>query len=133
MKLLSDLIARLEEEANAETSQHEWCETEKSQGVASQQERERNIHSLKGTIESLTTMIAQLKTEVTFMEIEIVRVTGETKEAKAIRAQEHTVFVQAKKDHEEVIAALQAAIRAMTGQYGFIQSFVQVNSTRQSP
>merc|ERR1719265_1630927 len=31
MKLLSDLIARLEEEANAETSQHEWCETEKSQ------------------------------------------------------------------------------------------------------
>lgn len=133
MKLLSDLIARLEEEANAETSQHEWCETEKSQGVASQQERERNIHSLKGTIESLTTMIAQLKTEVTFMESEIVRVTGETKEAKAIRAQEHTVFVQAKKDHEEVIAALQAAIRAMTGQYGFIQSFVQVNSARQSP
>jgi hypothetical protein len=69
MKLLSDLIARLEEEASAEASQHEWCETEKQQGVASQEERERNIHSLKGTIESLTTMIAQLKTEVQFMKV----------------------------------------------------------------
>merc|ERR1719335_2174706 len=96
IKLLSDLIGRLEEEANAETSQHEWCETEKAQGVASQQERERNIHALKGTIESLTTLIAQLKTEVGFLESEIVRVKDETQVAKSIRSQEHTVFVQAK-------------------------------------
>jgi hypothetical protein len=42
--------------------------------------------------------------------------------------------VQAKKDHEEVIGALQSAIKALTGQFGFIQSFVQVKSVhRQSP
>jgi hypothetical protein len=136
MKLLSDLIARLEEEANAETSQHEWCETEKSQGVAAQQEREQNIHALKGTIESLTTLIAQLKTEVAFMESEILRVQDETKVANGIRSQEHTVFVQAKKDHEEVITALQSAIKALTGTYGFVQTdlnLLQVKSARQSP
>merc|ERR1719409_436729 len=106
LKLLSDLIARLEEEQAAETSQHEWCETEKSTSVASKEEREKNIHGLKETIESLTTNIAQLKTEVLFLESEIARVQEETRIAKEIRAQEHEVYVQAKKDHEEVIRAI---------------------------
>jgi len=40
---------------------------------------------------------------------------------KKIRDEEHAVFSQAKKDHEEVIAAINAAISALTGQYGFLQ------------
>merc|ERR1719146_590412 len=121
IKLLSDLITRLEEEQNAETSQHEWCETEKASGVANQQEREKNIHALKGTIESLTTETAQLKTEILFLESEIARVNEETRIAKQIRADENAVYQQAKKDHEEVIAAIQTAIKALTGQYALIQ------------
>merc|ERR1719191_1848402 len=121
IKLLSGLIGRLEEEQNAETSQHEWCETEKASGVANQQEREKNIHALKGTIESLTTEIAQLKTEILFLESEIARVKEETRIAKQIRADENAVFLQAKKDHEEVIGAIQQAIAALTGQYSLVQ------------
>jgi len=130
IKLLTDLIAKLEEEANAETSQHEWCETEKASGVANQQEREKNIHALKGTIEALTTEIAQLKTEILFLESEMARVQEETRIAKQIRADENAVFVQAKKDHEEVITAIQAAIKALTGQYSLIQV---KTSSHQSP
>jgi len=131
IKLLSDLIGRLEEEQNAETSQHEWCETEKASGVANQQEREKNIHALKGTIESLTTEVAQLKTEILFLESEMARVTEETRIAKQIRADENAVFVQAKKDHEEVISAIQLAIKALTGQYALVQTKTSVH--RQSP
>jgi len=131
IKLLSDLIGRLEEEANAETSQHEWCETEKNGGVANQQEREKNIHALKGTIESLTTEIAQLKSEILFLESEIVRVNEETRIAKEIRAQENELYVQARKDHEEVITAIQAALKALTGQYALLQ--VHTTARRQSP
>jgi len=131
IKLLTDLITRLEEEANAETSQHEWCETEKAGGVANQQEREKTIHTLKGTIESLTTEIAQLKTEILFLESEIARVEEETRIAKQIRADENAVFLQAKKDHEEVIGAIQQAIAALTGQYSLVQ--VKTSAHRQSP
>merc|ERR1719359_2625923 len=119
LKLLNDLITRLEEEQNAETSQHEWCENEKSSSVAAKTEREKNIHALKATIESLTTQIAQLKTEIVFLESEIARVNEETRIAKQIRADENAVFQQAKKDHEEVIGAIQQAIAALTGQYSF--------------
>merc|ERR1719355_355935 len=116
---------------NAETSQHEWCENEKNMGVAQQQEREKNIHALKGTIESMTTEIAQLKTEILFLESEIARVQEETRIAKQIRADENEVFVQAKKDHEEVITAIQLAIKALTGQYALVQTKTSVH--RQSP
>jgi hypothetical protein len=118
---LNDLIVRLEQEAAAETSQHEWCETEKETSVASQKEREKITGDLQGEIESLTTSIAQLKTEILFLESEIARVEEETRIAKEIRAQEKKVFEKAKADHEEVIHAIEVALEALTGQYGFIQ------------
>jgi hypothetical protein len=121
MKLLNDLIVRLEQEAAAETSQHEWCDAEKEGSVAQQKEREKITGDLQGTIESLTTSIAQLKTEILFLESEIARVEEETRIAKEIRAQEKKVFEKAKGDHEEVIHAIEVALEALTGQYGFIQ------------
>merc|ERR1719428_949970 len=130
LKLLNDLIVKLEQEAAAETSQHEWCETEKENGVASQKEREKITGDLQGVIESLTTSIAQLKTEILFLESEIARVEEETRIAKEIRAQEKKVFEKAKADHEEVIKAIEFALEALSGQYGFIQLR---SKTNQSP
>jgi len=121
LKLLSDLITKLEEEQAAETSQHEWCETEKSTSVTTKEEREKNIHDLKAGIVGLTTNIAQLKTEILFLESEIERVKEETRVAKEIRKDEKATFEQAKKDHEEVIAAINQALAALSGQYGFLQ------------
>merc|ERR1719389_919504 len=71
MELINNLITQLEEEQAAETSQHEWCNTEKETGVAAQQEREGNLEGLKATIEAFTTTIAQLKTEILFLQSEI--------------------------------------------------------------
>lgn len=121
LKLLNDLIAKLEEEQNAETSQHEWCETEKDNSVASKTEREKNIQNLKQSIESLTVAIDQLKSEILFLQSEIERVEKETKEAIAIRKHEHELFLTSKTDHEEVIQAIKAALEALTGQFSFLQ------------
>jgi len=129
LKLLNDLIVRLEQEAAAETSQHEWCETEKENGVLSQKEREKITGGLQGTIESLTTSIAQLKTEILFLESEIARVEEETRIAKEIRAQEKKVYEKAKADHEEVIHAIEFALEALSGQYGFIQLRSRTNQS----
>jgi hypothetical protein len=121
LKLLGDLITRLETEAASETSHHEWCETEKSQSETSKTERERILHTLKASIDSLTTEIAQLKTEILTLESEIARVKEETRIAKQIRAAEKAAYEQAKKDHEEVLAAIAEALRVLGGQYGFLQ------------
>lgn len=125
MKLLSDLISRLEEEAAAETSQHDWCEAEKKGGTENQASREKALRGLQASVESFTTQIAQLKTEVLALEAEIARVQEETRIAKEIRAQEHAVFVQAKKDHDEVIGAIQIALQALGGQYSLVEVKVE--------
>merc|ERR1719428_136075 len=42
--LLHELIRKLEEEASAESSHHDWCETEKETSTSSQKDREHQIH-----------------------------------------------------------------------------------------
>jgi len=116
MELINNLITQLEEEQAAETSQHEWCNTEKETGVSAQQERETNLNGLKGSIESFTTEIAQLKAVIMHLQSEIDRVNEETRIAKEIRASEHEIFLAAKKDHEEVIGAINMAMEA-AGQF----------------
>merc|ERR1719428_667169 len=130
LKLLNDLITQLEEEQAAETSQHEWCEGEKEQGVNTKTERETKLHELKASIDATTTQIKELKTEILFLESEIARVEEETRIAKQIREEEHKVYVQAKADHEEVIKAIQTALEALSGQYALIQTGSQ-HKTRQ--
>merc|ERR1719482_163224 len=122
LKLLRDLITRLEEEQNAETTQHDWCETEKETSVTQKGVREKAIHDFKGTIESFTTTIDQLRTQITFHFSEVARIKKETEEAIKLRAKEKKVFEQAKADHEEVIGAIKQALGALGGQYGFIQT-----------
>merc|ERR1719389_907553 len=129
IKLLTDLIARLEEEASAETSQHEWCETEKTTSVTAKEQRETSIVELKAKINEQTTLTATLKTEILFLESEIARVEKETADAKALRKEQHDAYVKAKADHEEVIKAIGLALEALSGQYGGA-AFIQINAAQ---
>merc|ERR1719326_2221636 len=94
--LLHELIRKLEEEASAETSHHDWCETEKSTSTSSQKDREHQIHTMKERIAGDTTSVAQLKSSILFLQDELARVTKETQEAVELRKQEHEAFLKAK-------------------------------------
>lgn len=120
-QLLRTLIERLEEEQSAESSHHDWCETEKSTSSKAKSDREKGIQALQTEIEFLTTNIAQLKTELQFLEGEMSRVEEETKTATSNRNEAHETFVKAKADHDEVIDALTKATAALGGQYSFVQ------------
>merc|ERR1719327_948491 len=130
--LLHEMIVKLEDELAAETSHHEWCQNEKATSAAAKAEREQNIASLEAEIEALTTAIAQLTQEIAFLQSELVRIHQETDEAIRLRKEEHDTFVKAKADHDNVIAALEKAMQALSGQYGFIQLRASTHS-KQSP
>merc|ERR550537_2160726 len=132
--LLKKLIQRLEDELAAETSHHEWCQTEKATSAAAKKEREENIEALTAEISELTTEIEQLTTQIAFLASELVRIQQETDAAIRLRKDEHETFVAAKKEHDEVITALDKAMAALSGQYAFVQtSFVQLVLKKQSP
>jgi len=120
-QLLRTLIERLESEASAETSHHDWCETEKSGSEQAQRDREKTIKDLQTEVEFLTTNTAQLKTELTFLADEFDRVKSETEEATRIRNEAHEVFAKAKADHDEVIGAVEKAMEALGDKYSLLQ------------
>merc|ERR1719313_1570389 len=126
--LLKKLISKLEDELAAEKTHHEWCETEKQSAKDAKEEREKNIADLNQEIASLTTTIAQLGTEVDYCIAELARVHQETETAARLRKEEAAAYVKAKADHDEVIAALDKAITALSRQYGLVQ--VRTSSTR---
>merc|ERR1719271_2102987 len=126
--LLKKLISKLEDELAAEKTHHEWCETEKQSAKEAKEEREKNIADLNQEIASLTTTIAQLGTEVDYCIAELARVHQETETAARLRKEEAAAYVKAKQDHDEVIAALDKAITALSRQYGLVQ--VSTRSTR---
>jgi len=126
--LLHNLITKLEDELSAETSHKEWCDTEKAQSATAKEERTHNIGSLTAEIEQLSTQIAQLSSDIMFLHAELIRVQQETDDSIRLRNEEHEAFVQAKKDHEEVIGALGKAMDALSGQYAL---FVQVAARKE--
>jgi chromosome segregation ATPase len=130
--LLHQLITKLEDELAAETSHKEWCDTEKATSAAAKAEREKNIEDLTAEIEALNTAIAQLGSEIVFLNGELIRIQQETDTAIRLRAEEKETYEKAKKDHEEVIAALTKASGALSGQYGFLQTGLK-SLGKQSP
>jgi len=128
-KLLHEMIVKLEDELAAETSHHEWCQSEKATSAAAKLERETNIEALTAEIESLTTAIQQLTTEITFLASELVRIQQETDTAIRLRKEENDTFKAAKADHDDVIEALNKAMAALGSAY----SFVQISAKKQSP
>jgi len=133
IKLLRDLITRLEEEAAAEEGQQEWCETEKTTTDTARTEREGFVKDLRAEIASLTTVTSTLKSEIEFLISEITRVETETQDAIALRAEEKKVYDKAKADHEEVIGALETAVSALSGQYALLQTAAGTKVVRQAP
>jgi chromosome segregation ATPase len=120
--LLRELVRKLEDEMNAETSHHDWCEQEKETSTSSQKDREHQLHTLKEKVDGATTSVSQLKSEILFLQEELGRVAKETEEAVALRKTEKATFVKAKEDHDKVISALERAITALSGQFAFLQS-----------
>jgi chromosome segregation ATPase len=124
--LLKQLIGRLEDELAAETSHHEWCETEKASSAAAKAEREKNIEELTAEIDQLTTKIQQLTSEITFLHSELVRVQQETDAAIRLRKDEKATYEDAKKEHDTVISALEKAMQALSSQYALLQTKAKV-------
>jgi len=120
-ELLGTLITRLENEMSAETTHHDWCETEKTSSQSAKEQKVANVEALRGTIERLSTSVSQLGGELTFLAGEMNRVTQETEEATRNRNAAHEAFSKAKSDHDEVINAIETAAKALGDQYSFIQ------------
>jgi len=123
--LLRQLITRLEEELSAETSHKEWCDNEKAQSAEAKAARETMITNLQAEIPQLNTQISSLTSEIEFATQQLASNHEEETEAKKVREDAKQAFEKSKADHDEVIAALQSAVEALSA-VTFVQTKAHV-------
>jgi chromosome segregation ATPase len=83
--LLKQLIDRLTDELNAETSHKDWCDNEKKNSADEKLKREQLISALSAEIPQLKTTIASLTSDIDYAASEIQRNYDEMQSANQIR------------------------------------------------
>merc|ERR1719213_584595 len=119
--LLQQLIDRLTDELNAETSHKDWCDNEKKNSADEKLKREQLISALNAEIPQLKTPIASLPSDIEYASAEIQRNYDEMEDAKKIRSDAKGQYDTAKADHDEVITALTTAISKLSA-ISFLQA-----------
>merc|ERR1719326_526234 len=82
--LLKQLIDRLTDELNAETSHKDWCDNEKKNAADEKLKRENLISALGAEIPQLKTTIASLSSDIDYAAAEIQRNYDEMQDAKKV-------------------------------------------------
>jgi hypothetical protein len=133
--LLRQLIARLQEEASAETSHSEWCENEKATATEAKTGRTATIASLEQEIPRLETSIQMTQREIEFAKETLTRIADENVAASAVRSTASEEFNRARGDHEEVIRALDSALSTLNAvRFSLAQTGeTKTRKTKQSP
>jgi len=115
--LITDMIAKLMKEAEAEASEKAYCDEEMAKTKAKKEELEDDITKLTTKIDSDTASTERLKEEVKGLQKALADLAEEQAEMDKIREETHEAYVAAKKDLEEGIAAVQGALEVLRNYY----------------
>jgi len=116
--LISDMIARLEEEAGADAKHKAYCDKELAYSNKRHDEKTAAIEKLTTKIDQMTARSAQLKEEVAALQKALAELAKAQAEMDKIRGEEHEVFVSQKADMEQGIEGVKMALKVLNEYYG---------------
>merc|ERR1719492_439245 len=94
--LITDLIAKLEAEGNAEATEKAYCDDQLAKTEAKQTELEDDIAKLSSKIDQASSTSAALKADVKQLQAQLATLAKEQAEMDKARAEENAAYVQAK-------------------------------------
>merc|ERR1719265_1052337 len=116
--LISEMISRLEAEANSETNEKAYCDEELAKTNAKKEELNAEISKLGTKIDRTAASSAELKAEVKELQSELSKLSKSQAEMDNIRRQQHTEYVQAKNDLELGLEGVRKALSVLRDYYG---------------
>merc|ERR1719389_987087 len=128
--LVSDMIAKLVEEANAEATQKDFCDEEKAKSQKEKDAKSMKADDLSSRIDTATASKAKLGENIKELQSELAELDKATAEATKIRAEEAATFAVANKDYKDGAAAVEEAIRVLKDYYASQSSFVQKKTSK---
>merc|ERR1712039_891527 len=115
--LISDMIARLESEADADASQKAWCDKELGETNVKHADKTAEIEKLTTFIDQSSARSAQLKEEVARLQKELAELASAQAEMDKLRNQENTDYTKNRADMEQGIEGLKIALKVLRDYY----------------
>jgi len=115
--LISDMIAKLEKEAEAEATEKAYCDEEMSKTEAKKGELEGVVTKLTSKIDLNSAKSAELKGEVKTLQAELATLAKEQASMDSIRAEEKAAYDKAKAELEAGIGGVQKALGVLRDYY----------------
>merc|ERR1712085_51112 len=115
--LISDMISKLEAEAEADATEKAYCDKELKETNTKKADKTAEIEKQTTRIEQAAAKSAKLKEEVATLESELSKLAKSQAEMDKIRGEEKAAFEESKAELEKGLAGIKAALKALNEYY----------------
>jgi len=115
--LISDMIAKLEGEADADATEKAYCDKETRETTVKKNEKTAEIEKLSTRIDKMTARSATLKEEVAALQDALAKLAASQAQMDKIRTEENEVFKANKADMEQGISGVKMALKVLDEYY----------------
>jgi hypothetical protein len=116
--LITDMIAKLKKEADADATEKAYCDEQMSETEAKKSDLEGDMETLSTKIDKATAKSAQLKEEVKEAQAELAALASEQSKMDKIRREENAAYMTAKAELEQGLAGVRRAMSVLRDYYG---------------
>merc|ERR1712228_77258 len=122
--LISEMISKLEAEADAEATEKAWCDEQIAKTEEKKTDLESDIAKLTGKIDVASARSADLKNQVKTLQEQLAALAKLQAEMDKTRQDENAAFKQAKADLELGLEGVRQALTILREYYGGSAAFV---------
>merc|ERR1712194_237476 len=115
--LISDMISKLEADAEADATEKAYCDKELKETNEKKADKTADIEKQTTRIEQAAAKSAKLKEEVATLESELSKLAKSQAEMDKIRGEEKAAFEESKAELEKGLAGIKAALKALNEYY----------------
>jgi hypothetical protein len=115
--LISDMLARLEDEGSADATEKAYCDKELSETTAKKEDRDAEIEKLSTQIDQMSSKSAQLKEQVAALQKSLADLAASQREMNKLRKDENDLYVTNKADMEQGLNGIKLALKVLRDYY----------------
>jgi len=116
--MIQDMIAKLEDEAEADATKKAYCDKELKETTDKKDDRSDEIERLTTKLDKATAKSAQLKGQVAALEMELSKLAKSQAEMDNLRREQHEAFEEERAELEKGLEGIKLALKVLKEYYG---------------